>query len=225
MRNFTAALIVLTLTFILASAFTSPTSSAPRESCSCAAEDGSCSASGTCVRGCIATCPSNGCTVHCSGFTQFFETEATMRMQSVTRGQLVAEVARLSGKDISFSSTKPDVPFNLDVNRAPLWDVLEILADQGTVIIAGEDFEKLRATRRALLSGEKISICVHNTPVSTFVSDLSNLSGLPIRVRAGNPRTTVNVKLQEVALTDIIQKVSEQTGVEIINEDDESAGR
>lgn len=226
MRKLSTALMFFLILIIgLASALTRPTSSAAREFCSCTASDGSCSASGSCTKGCVATCPSNGCTVRCSGFTQFLEAEATIQMQNVNRGQLVAELARLSGKEISFSSTKPDAPFNIDARQTPLWDLLELLADNGTLLIGGEDFEKMRAARRALVSGEKISLCAHNTPVGVFVKDMANLTGLSLRVVGGNPRTAVDVKLQDVTLKEILDEVSARTGVQIINDDEDPDGR
>lgn len=220
MKKLGVALFAVTAAIVLVVAFTRSTSSAVRNDCSCSARDGSCSASGSCSGGgCTASCPSDGCNVHCSGFYSMLQTEMTLQMQGATNKRLVAEVARVSGKEVAFSSKRPDVPFNLDVKGAPLWDVLEILSDNGTLLIGGEDFEKLRLTRRALLSGEKISMCVQNTPVSTFVTDLAGLTGLPIHITGGNARATVNVKLRDVTLQDIIAQVSEQTGAKITEED------
>jgi len=83
--------------------------------------------------------------------------ETTFQMQNANSKRLLTEVARVSGKEVTFSSTRPDVPFNLDVKKAALWDVLNILFASGMPRIAGEDFEKLKVARRALLSEEKIS--------------------------------------------------------------------
>ncbi len=226
MRKLSAAVLISALTLILSSTLTHSASPALLvESCSCSAPDGSCSASASCARGCIAVCPSNGCSAHCSGFYEFLGTEATLQMQNTSSKQLLAEVARISGKELAFSSRKPEVPFNLDVKRAALWDVLDILSANGMVQIAGEDFEKLKVARRALLSGEKISFCVQNTPVNTLITDLANLSGLPLRIATGNTRATVNVRLRDVTLKDILVKVSEQTGAKITNEDADSGAQ
>jgi hypothetical protein len=139
-------------------------------------------------------------------------------MQNSNSKQLFTALARISGKDVSFSSFGPDESFNLDIKRALLWDVLDNLSTSGSIRIAGEDFEQLKDLRRALLSGEKISFCVQNTPVKILVNDLSNLSGLPIRITAGRARTIVNLKLQNVSLKDILLKVAEQTGTQITDE-------
>jgi hypothetical protein len=151
--------------------------------------------------------------------------EVTFEVQNAKYPQLVAELARTSGKDITFSPTTPDMVFNAGFKRATLWDALKLLSDQGAVQVAGQDFEKLKRLRRSLLTGEKFSFCVTNTPVNTFVEDVAGLTGLPLRITRGRPTATVNVKLQDVTLSDMINAVSEQTGTKIIEEGADSIGR
>jgi len=138
-------------------------------------------------------------------------------MQNGTYPQLVAALAHISGRDITFSPNRPDL-FNADYKRALLWDVLDMLSERGTVQIAGKDFERLKRLRKALLSGTRISLCVGRTPVSTFVNDMASLTGLPLRITAGKPLAVVNIKLQEVTLDEILAKVSEQTGTKIVED-------
>lgn len=189
------------------------------EECSCSAPDGSCSASISCSGGCTKFCGNNdNCSASCSGYYEFLGAEVTLEMQNSTYPQLVAELAHVSGKELAFSPTKPNMVFNVGFKRAALWDALKLLSDQGTVRIGGQDFEKLKRLRRSLLSGEKFSCCVKNTPVNTFVNDMIGLTGLPLRIADGKPMATVNVKLQDVSLSDILLAVSEQTGTKIIQE-------
>jgi hypothetical protein len=141
-------------------------------------------------------------------------------MRNSTYPELVSELARLSGKELTFSPTKPDMIFNVGFKRSPLWDALKLLSDQGTVQVSGQYFEKLKRLRRSLLSGEKISVCVKKTPVNTFVNDLASLTGLPLRITAGSHRATVNVQLQDITLADLLLAVSEQTGTKIIESTD-----
>lgn len=220
---------VLTISFILALSFMLPPSAYPalmREICSCSAPDGSCSASVSCMGGCTKFCGNNdNCSASCSGHYEFLDMEVTLEMQNAQYPQFVAELARISGKDITFSPTTPDLVFNAGFKRATLWDVLKLLSDQGTVQVAGQDFEKLKRLRRSLLTGEKFSFCVTNTPVKTFVNDLAGITGLPLRITAGRPTAMVNVKLQDVALTDMISAVSEQTGTKIVEEGTDAVGR
>jgi len=195
------------------------------EDCSCTAPDQSCSASASCPHGgCILQCVGQGdCLAECSGFYQMFAMDTTLQLQNARYPQLISELARISGRDIAFSPTKPDSVLNADYKKAVLWDVLDMLSDRGTVQIGGKDFEKLKRIRKALLSGTKISLCIGNTPVSTFVNDMSSLSGVPLRITSGKPMTLVNLKLQEVTFDEILVKVSEQTGTKII--EDPSGGQ
>lgn len=238
MRKLSAAVLTSVLILFLASTLTpsypfpastlTHSSPAPTiEDCSCTASDGSCSASISCPNGeCIANClPQNDCLAECSGFYQMLGMETTLQLQNGTYPQLVAELARISRRDVAFSPLKPDVLVNADYKRAVLWDVLDLLSDRGTVRIAGRDFERLKRLRRSLLSGTRISLCVGNTPVHTFVNDMAGLTGLPLRITAGRPMAMVNVKLQDVTLDDILVKVSEQTGTKIIEEGVGPGGR
>jgi hypothetical protein len=108
--------------------------------------------------------------------------------------------------------------FNTSWKRATLWDVLDMLSDRGTVQIAGKVFEKFKRLRKVLLSGNKISLCVRNTPVKTFVNDMASLTGLPLRITAGSGMAVVNLKLQHATLDEILIKVAEQTGTTIREE-------
>jgi hypothetical protein len=218
MKKLSAVLLTLAL---LVLAFTSHSASPPTrlESCSCTAPDGSCSASISCKGGCVDWCGSGGdCYAQCAGFLQVFGMETTLQMHNARYPQLVSELARLTGSDVAFTAEKPDSVFNAEYNKAVLWDVLDMLSDRGTVQIAGQDFEKLRRLRKVLLSGRKLSLCVRNTPVNTFINDLASLTGLSFRIVDGRPMAAVTVKLHDVTLDEIVTKVSEQTGTKIVEE-------
>lgn len=220
MKKLSAALLASVFILSLVSAPIHSASSAYMiEDCSCSAPDGSCSASVSCSGGCTKFCGNNdNCSASCSGSFEILALEVTLEMQNSTYPQLVAELARISGKDLAFSPTKPNMVFNTGFKRATLWDALKLLSNQGTLRVAGQDFEKLKRLRRSLLSGEKFSCCVTNTPVNTFVNDVVGLTGLPLRIAAGRPMATVNLKLQDVTLSEILTAVSEQTGAKIIQE-------
>ncbi|MDT5270820.1 MAG: hypothetical protein QOH49_3006 [Acidobacteriota bacterium] len=227
MRKFSTALLTSAFALFLALAFTTTAYPAlVRETCSCSAPDGSCSASVTCTGGCTKYCGNNdNCHAACSGAFGYLDTEVSIEMQSASYSQLVDELARASGKEINFTPKVPETPFNVGFKRAPLWEALKLLSEQGTVQVAGQDFEKLRRLRRSLLGGEKFSFCVKNTSVNTFVNDLAGLTGLPLRVTSGRPTATINLQLQDVGLTEMIAAVSEQTGTRIIEAGAESSSK
>ena len=130
----------------------------------------------------------------------------------------MTELARLSGRSLAFSPTKPTTTFNAGAKRARLWDALESLSDRGRLHVSGQDFERFRTLRKLLLSDERISFGVKNTPVETFVADMTGLTGLPLRITAGKPTATVNMQLQDVTFDDILLKASEQTGAKIVEQ-------
>jgi type II secretory pathway component GspD/PulD (secretin) len=188
------------------------------ETCSCAAIDGSCSASISCAGGCIAYCPSGGCYAKCSSGRHFLEDlsqEVTVEMRDGSSRQLSSELARITGEEIVISPNKPSETYTLDFKNALLWDVLEVLSARGKVQIAGEDFGKLLRIRKAFLSGEKMSVCIHKTPVKYIIDQLASLSGEQIHVSSGNRNTLITLSLKDVTLKEIVAKISEQTGAQI----------
>lgn len=220
MRKLTAVVLTSALILVLGSVLTRSASSAfTIETCSCTAKDNSCWVSISCQGGCTKFCGNNdNCHAECSGLYEVLGMQLTLEMQDSNYPRLLAELARVSGKELTFSPTKPDMVFNAGFKKATLWDALGLLSDHGTVRVAGQDFEKLKRLRRTLLSGERISFCVKNTPVNTFVNDIASLTGLRLRIIAGRPTATVNVELQDASLSDILNTVSEQTGTKIIDE-------
>jgi hypothetical protein len=210
---------LLTTALIVALLYSpSPTASAaiPQKACECSSE--SCSTSITCTGGCQSICGGENCTSFCSGGLAPLAVETTFQAHNVRYPQLITELAHISGKELVFSPDKPDVIFNTESKQAILWDVLDMLSQRGKVEIAGQDFDRLKRLRRILLSGERFSVSVHDTSVSTFVNDLTGLTGLSFRIVQGRPLATMNVNLHNLTLTEILDKVYEQTSVRIIEE-------
>jgi hypothetical protein len=139
----------------------------------------------------------------------------TLELRGGNSEQLSAELTRITGKSITYTPSKKDDAINLDVKDAPLWDVLEALSDSGKVQIAGRDFTELRATRIALTTEEKVSMCLDRVPVQRVVDDLSVLSGQRLHITAGNAETLVTLSARRITLKDILARVSAQTGVRI----------
>jgi hypothetical protein len=195
------------------------------ETCYCEAADGSCSATVTCRGGCQKYCGNNDdCWAECSGFYTALATETNLEISYGTYSQLITQLSRISGKDISFTvsrpNQRPDIIANLGFKKAPLWNALEFLSDQGTVRIEGKDFDSLRRLRKSLLSGERINFGIKNTPVNTLVTDLVGLTGLPCHITSGGPMALANVELPQANLDEIITKVSAQTATKIVCSND-----
>jgi hypothetical protein len=209
--------IVLTCILSLLLASIVGVSAAVPDDCDCSASDGSCSASISCQGGCTRFCgPGGNCYAECSGDYQFLGAETTLELQNATYPELVTALAHQSGKQVVFAPMKPDLIFNVGFKRAPFWSTLELLSDQGTVQVGGQDFEKLRKLRKILLAGDRITLCVKKTPLATFISDMVGLTGLPLRVTAGSPMALVNIRVSDATLDEMLSKVSEQTGTKIV---------
>ena len=188
------------------------------EDCSCVADDGSCHASISCAGGCIAMCPSGGCRAVCSGgYAGFmdFTMSVTMHQTHSNSIQVAAELAHITGQSVVITPFKADDTISLDVKRAKLWDVLELLSASGKIEIGGEDFAKLQNIRKSLVSGEKMAVCIHNTSVQRAIDEFTSLSGLPIHATSGDPKTVVSLTLKDATLDDILVQLSSQSGVEI----------
>jgi len=204
------------------SSHSAPLSPTRLDSCSCQADDGTCSATVTCSGGCNRYCGNDdNCWAECSGFFSTLAAETNLEISYGTYSQLVAQLAQISGRDITFSTSRnntqrSDTITNLGFKKAPLWSALEFLSDRGTVRIGGKDFDSLRRLRKALLAGERVNFGIRNTPVNTFVTDLTGLTGLPFRITSGRQMALTNVELSQANLTEIVNKVSEQTGTRIV---------
>jgi hypothetical protein len=149
------------------------------------------------------------------GMTTALKTPVTLELRGGNSKHLSAELTRITGKSITYTPSKKEDAINLDVKDAPLWDVLEALSESGKVQIARRDFMELRATRIALTTGEKVSICLERVPVRRAVDELSVLSGQPLHITAGNGETLVTLSARRITLKDILAWVSAQTGVRI----------
>ena len=191
--------------------------------CSCAADDGSCSASVSCPGGCIADCPNGGgCYATCkkgsseSGdFALILTMSINLNLRGATNRQLVSEIARITGKDFVFLPNNPNDPVNLDVQDLPLWDVLEVLSRRGKIRIGGHDFSTLQVVRKALVNGERTSVCINNVSVQSLVEEFAGLSGLPIHIISGDATTLVTFSAKGVTLEEMLLEVASRTGVEI----------
>jgi hypothetical protein len=213
-----ALTLAIALAIVFASTFTAPSSHAlVRESCSCTAPDGSCSVSIQCPGGCTHFCGNDdNCYASCSGHAGGLGVELPLESQSVSSSKVVAESSRVSGRYITFSAKRPDKVVKVSLKKATVWEALELLSKHGTVLVDGQNFEKLKSLRKILLYDQKISYCVKDLRVGTMVNELSTLTGLPLRITEGDPTATVNICLQEVTLWDIISDASAQSGVKIV---------
>jgi hypothetical protein len=141
--------------------------------------------------------------------------QVSTRQTKSTSKKVASELSHITGQSVVFTPFKADDAISFDVKRAALWDVLEILSASGKIEIAGEDFSKLQRVRKALVTGEKMSFCVHNASVERTIAEFASLSGMPIRATSGDPKTIVTLSVKDVTFEEVLAQLSSQTGVEI----------
>jgi hypothetical protein len=219
MRLILAAITLLSLIFITPNPSPGP-SPAPFESCSCAADDGSCNVSGTCPRGCLAYCPSGHCRVTCVGGASEeiddYSVTVSLRLSGADSHRVAAELTRLSGAQVTFNPRQPDDTFDLDIQDQPLWNVLDTLSARGSIQIGHEDFGHLKNVRRAFLSGERMAVCFHNVTAKRLATDLSSLTGRDVYVASGDPKALVDFKGKALTFEEIVAAASDAAGVQLL---------
>lgn len=132
-----------------------------------------------------------------------------------TNKQVSEELSRATGKRIVVLPSKPNGPVNLDIKRASLWAVLDMFSEIGPVQIEGRDFSELEAVRKALMRGEKVSVCIDLAPLGRVVADLSILGGKSLRIASGDKAAPVTLSAEAITLSGIISGLSAQTGAQI----------
>ncbi|MCA1568270.1 MAG: hypothetical protein LC803_22025 [Acidobacteria bacterium] len=141
--------------------------------------------------------------------------QVSLQQSASTGRELSSELSRITRQTVLYTPfTTPDA-ISFDIKRAMLWDVLEALSASGKVEIGGDDFSKLKRIRQSLAGGEKMAVCMHGVTVKRMVREIASLSGLPIRVTAGDPQTVVNLSVKDVTLEEFLVQLSSQSGVEI----------
>lgn len=219
MRFLLIALTLISLSFMMPGrSFTTPRP-APFKSCSCTADDSSCSVSGYCRAGCLAYCPPGNCRFTCVG-EEYEETlnmsvPITLNLKRANSQQVAAALSRLTSTQVTFDPRQSRETFDLNVKDKPLWDVLEELLSRGKIHIAKEDFGHLRSMRQSLLNGERIAVCFTNVTAERLATELSFLSGRDVYVASGEPELVVNYTGKGVTFEEIVTAVSQETGVVI----------
>lgn len=139
----------------------------------------------------------------------------SLELRKGNNSRLTSEIARITGRDFVFLPNNPNEPVNLEVKDLLLWDVLEVLSRRGKVRVGGHDFSTLQIVRKALVNGERRSVCINNVSVKDIVDEYAGMSGLPIRVTSGDAEALVSFSAKGVTFEEMLAQVSSQTGVGI----------
>ncbi|HMG74998.1 MAG TPA: hypothetical protein VK582_15965 [Pyrinomonadaceae bacterium] len=140
----------------------------------------------------------------------------TLKIDSKNGETIAASLTSHTGRNIKFMPRKKDELFSIELKNDPVWKALKFLNKRGTVLVDGTRFDKLEDLRHKTLKGEKVSVNFTGIPVRDAVAKLSFISGLPFRVESGDAEQLLSIALQEVTLSEIVSRISAQTGVRIV---------
>jgi hypothetical protein len=188
-----------------------------RESCSCSADDGSCSVSVTCLKGCLAFCPSNNCRAVCvgsgGGYARTLSPTASMLRVSTNRN-VEAERLRRANTEVFSEPTKSYPALGFTVQNAPTWDIRQTKASDNSNNINSEELDDMRAIRRALVNGERMSVCFGQVSAADLAAELSSITRLNIRAEPEGATTIINYSAKGVTLKEIVAQVSTLSGIQ-----------
>lgn len=129
---------------------------------------------------------------------------------------VLSEIASNTKSEISYSSANLNERINIDLKGALVWNVVEALSERGTITINGINVSQLLNTRRALLEGERVNVCLSGITAKNILEELGLLVSIPYRVEPnspGNIETKLTRKLKDVTLTDILNEVSREANI------------
>ncbi len=187
-------------------------------SCSCAAPDGSCSASVTC-RGdsCYAFCSNQTCLAGCGapvgkeGLDRL--TIASLEVGQMPGQEWARQASQASGRAIIFKPYDANLQASFDFKNLPLWDALDLLSQHGQVAVDGNNFETLKSLRATFRSGEKFNVCFQGVTAQCIQRELSFISGFPIALQ-GDSETRISLKTGDgVTLAELLKMLNAQEGL------------
>jgi hypothetical protein len=192
-----------------------PTTPSQKQSCSCKAPDGSCETNVTCSQhGCTAICGSkDGCYSACGKDTIL--TRFTLKIVNKDGRQIASALSKQTGKQIKFTPREPNGRFTIDIKGDDLWNAMDYLYERGVVTVNGVNWERYRQIRGAALEGRTLSIIFNNMSVRDALAHLSFLTGNSYRVASGEAEKILSFPPEEISLSELLSRISEQTGVKI----------
>ena len=137
------------------------------------------------------------------------------RPQNPPSKEIASALSQRTGKQIDFVPRRRNDRFTIDIEDDDIWNAMEYLYERGVVTVNGVDWGKYRQIRRAALEGGKMSVDFNNISVRDALAHLSFLTGLPFQVESGDAEKVISISLREVTLSEIVSRISEQTGVKI----------
>jgi hypothetical protein len=188
-----------------------------QKSCSCEkAPNSTCHGIVTCPDGCTALCGSgDSCYLSCR--KDLLNTRITVRFVKKEGQEIASVLSERTRTRIEFVPYPRNLHarYDLELKDDDIWNACNFLNERGNVRIRGVDFEKLKELRGEMRKGRRFSVNFNGIAVRDAVAKLSFMSGLPFRVKSGDPEKLVSISLEKVTLDNIVVRISERAGVKI----------
>ena len=94
-------------------------------------------------------------------------------------------------------------------------NILDHLYTRGKVTVNGKDWGEYRKLRTAAAESRKLYVNFNDISVRDALAHLSFLSKRRFRVKSGDAEKIFSLSLQKVTLSEMIDRISAQTGVKI----------
>lgn len=211
-------ILVAVVLVCLALSWTTALPSLRRQSCSCTADDGSCSASVTCRGGCLAFCPNNGgcravCVRSAGGYVNTLSPSVALTPRAGTGRSVGAEALPRTDAEIITGPAKAYPAFDFAAQSPTRLDTRRNLAPDDGKYSGGEGWADFGEVRRALLNGERVSACFGQVSAADLAGGLSSITGLDIRTEPEGATTLINYSVKGVTLKEMVAQVSALSGV------------
>jgi hypothetical protein len=194
-----------------------PIGSAQKATCSCEkTADNTCRGTVTCPDGCTSLCGSNDmCYLSCR--SDLLYERINQKFVNKRGEEIAALLSTQTHKRIQFVpySRNTRSRYSLEIKDDDIWNALNFLDRHGNVKVNGVDFDTLRKLRREMRAGRKVSVTFIGIPAKSAVDRLSFITGLRLHVKSGDDEKLVSMSLQQVTLTEIIDRISATTGVKV----------
>jgi hypothetical protein len=171
-----------------------------------------------CPHGCTALCGSHDACYAGCGSVEADKSYAriTLKIDKKDSDTIAASLSSHTGRIIKFMPRKKNDRFSVELNNDPPWKALKFLNKRGTILVDGTPFERLENLRRKTLKGERVSVSFAGVHVRDALAKLSFVTGLPFYVESGDAEQFLSISLERVTLSEIISRISTQTGVSIV---------
>ncbi|HJQ31043.1 MAG TPA: hypothetical protein VJ866_02630 [Pyrinomonadaceae bacterium] len=138
-----------------------------------------------------------------------------MKLVKKDSNEIAAALSKQTGKQIEFVPWEQNGRFTIDIKGDDLWSAMDYLHERGVLTVNGVNWEKFQQIRGAALKGGKLSVNFNNMSVSDALAHLSFITGNAYRVVSGDGEKILILPSQEVTLSELLSRISGQTGVQI----------